>query len=83
MQTSTVPPVTAPIVRAPALSGWSDFLIGLALTAVVPAIFWVATIAGMASLAGYETNRGAMTLAGLAIAGFLGVFFAVFAARRA
>jgi hypothetical protein len=57
-------------------SATADFLIGLFLAAVFPAIFWVAVIAGIAALAGYDLSPSDLLLAGAGIAGFLSVFFA-------
>ena len=81
MQASTVHPADADLSRAPSLTGRSDFLIGLILTALVPAIFWISAFAGLAALAGYATDPTALFVAGLAIAGFLGTFFTILTAR--
>jgi hypothetical protein len=82
MQASTARPVDANLAKSPTLAGRSDFLIGLILTALVPAIFWVSAYAVIAGLAGYPANTSALMVAGLAIAGFLGTFFAIFTARQ-
>ncbi len=81
MQTSTVQPIDAPASRAPTLAGWSDFLIGLLLTSLVPAIFWVTTFAAAAGMAGYSLEPASLLMAGAAIAAFLGTFFAILTAR--
>jgi len=82
MQTSSVQPLGVPVARAPINSGLLDFLVGLTLTAVVPALFWVAAFAGVSSLAGYPADVRSLAVAGVSIAAFLGTFFLVFAARR-
>lgn len=81
MQASTVRPANADLSNAPSLAGRSDFIIGLIVTALVPAVFWILTFVGLAALAGYATDPTALTIAGLAIAGFLGTFFAILTAR--
>lgn len=83
MQASTVRPAHANLSKAPSsLTGGSDFLIGLLLTSLVPAIFWVSVYALVAGIAGYPAAPAALTISGLAIAGFLGTFFAIFTARQ-
>ncbi len=87
MQASTVRPATvrqahANLSKAPSVAGRSDFLIGLILTALVPAIFWVSAYAVIANLVGYPADPSALMAASLAIAGFLGTFFAIFTARQ-
>ncbi|PPD08683.1 MAG: hypothetical protein CTY28_04715 [Hyphomicrobium sp.] len=82
MQASTVRQAHANLSTAPSVAGPSDFLIGLILTALVPAIFWVSAYAVIAGFAGYPAAPSALIAAGLAIAGFLGTFFAIFTARH-
>lgn len=87
MHASTARPATvaqahANLSKAPSVAGRSDFLIGLTLTALVPAVFWVSAYAIIAGLAGYPADASALITAGLAIAGFLGTFFAIFTARQ-
>lgn len=81
MQASTLRPVNADLPKTPSLADRTDYFIGLILTAVVPAIFWISTFAGMAALAGYAIDPTALSVAGLAITGFLGTFFAILTAR--
>lgn len=81
MQASTVRPANADVSNAPSLAGRSDFLIGLIVTALVPAVFWISSFVGLAALAGYAIDPTALSVAGLAIAGFLGTFFAILTAR--
>jgi hypothetical protein len=56
-------------------SATADFVIGLMLAAVFPAVFWIAVIAAVAGFFGHELARADLLLAGGGIAGFLGVFF--------
>ncbi len=79
--TTTVQPLDIPVAKATASSARADFLVGLALTAFVPAIFWIALFAQIADLIGYTLNFGTLLLAGSAIAAFLGAFFAVISAK--
>lgn len=87
MPTTTVTPrLTA--VRLPAAgrvghpsSAVTDFVIGLVLAAVLPALFWMAAFAGLAALFGWPIAPSALLMAGAAIAGFLGVFFAALYTR--
>lgn len=51
--------------------------LGLFVTAVVPAMFWVAVYAGLANIFGYPTDVSILVLAGSGIAAFLGLIFAV------
>jgi hypothetical protein len=81
MQTTVVQPMDVTSTKAPVTAGWSDFLIGLGLTAVVPAIFWVGLFAGVAGLLGYTPSVHALLIAGVLIAAFLGTFFAVLSAK--
>lgn len=81
MQTTTVQPLDVPATQATDASARSDFLVGLALTAFIPAVFWIATFAGIAGLIGYTPDLGSLLLAGLAIAAFLGACFAVLSTR--
>jgi hypothetical protein len=87
MQASTVRPVTvhqahSSLSQASSVAGRTDVVIGLILTAFVPAIFWISAYAVIAHLAGYPADPSALMAAGLAIAGFLGTFFAIFTARQ-
>lgn len=82
MQASTVRPANADLPKVSSLAGRSDLLIGLTLTALVPAIFWVSAYAVIASFAGFPADPSALMVVGLAIAGFLGTFFAIITARR-
>lgn len=81
MQTTTVQPLDLPATQATASSARSDFLVGLALAAFIPAIFWIAAFAGIAGLIGYTPDFGALLMAGSAIAAFLAALFAVLSAR--
>lgn len=81
MQTTIVQRSDAPARQASEPAGWYDFFIGLALTALVPAAFWMAAFACAAGLIGYTPDLGELLIAGSAIAAFLGVFFAVLAAK--
>ena len=81
MQASTARPANADLSKTLPLAGRTDFFIGLILTTLIPAIFWVSVFAVIANLAGYPVNPSALAVAGLAIAGFLGTFFAIFTAR--
>lgn len=81
MQTTTAQPLGIPTTKAIASSSRSDFLTGLALTAFLPAIFWIAVFAGVAGLMGYPLDLSSLLLAGSAIAAFLGAFFAVLSAK--
>ena len=56
-------------------------LSGFALTALVPAIFWMALWVFIAIGLGYEPDAGTIALAGSAIALFLGLVFAMLRAR--
>ena len=81
MQTTTAQPLGIPTTKAIGSSSRSDFLTGLALTAFVPAIFWIAVLAGVAGMIGYPLDLGALLLAGTAIAVFLGAFFVMLSAK--
>jgi hypothetical protein len=81
MQTTTAQPLGIPATKAIASSSRSDFLTGLALTAFVPAIFWIAVFAAVAGMIGYPLDLSALLLAGSAIAAFLGAFFIVLSAK--
>ncbi|MGZ8408997.1 MAG: hypothetical protein ACXWVS_03570 [Hyphomicrobium sp.] len=81
MQTTTAQPLGIPATKASASSSRSDFLTGLALTAFVPTIFWIAVFAAVAGMIGYPLDLSALLLAGSAIAAFLGAFFIVLSAK--
>jgi hypothetical protein len=82
MQTTTAqsPSVSTSAKAAPA-GWWWDYLIGLTLTAVLPAVFWVVLLASASVLLGYSPDPRALLAAGLAITAFLGVFFCVLTAK--
>ena len=81
MQTSTVQSVEVAAAKATPLTDWSNFLIGLVLTALVPAVFWVAAFAVTAALFGYTPATSSLLVAGMAIAAFLGTFFMILIAK--
>lgn len=82
MHTTTVQPSGIPSPKTSVSAGWSDFAIGLALTALVPAFFWTAAFDMTANLIGYDPTPISLAIAGGAIAGFLGTFFAILTAKQ-
>lgn len=85
MQTTTarslrVPPAPRVTGRAAASASW-DSAIGLMLAAVLPAVFWVLTLAGLSAVFDYSFPVSALLIAGGAIATFLGLFFLALFAR--
>jgi hypothetical protein len=82
MQTTTLLPVGVTSPPASSLFAWRDFVIGLALTALLPALFWIAAFTGIAGLMGYTPDPQSLLIAGSAIAGFLAAFFVVLTAKH-
>ena len=80
MQMTTAQPLGRSPTKAMTSSSRLNFLTGLALTAFVPTVFWIAEFAGVAEMFGYPLNVSALLLAGSAIAAFLGAFFVVLSA---
>jgi hypothetical protein len=78
MQTTTVQSTS---VSTLARAAPTDYLIGMTLTAVLPAIFWVALFAGAGRFLGYSPDPEILMGAGLGITAFLGVFFCVLTAK--
>lgn len=58
-----------------------DVLIGFALTALVPAVFWSALVVFIAFVLGYEPDLGTIGLVTSTIVLFLGLVFAMLRAR--
>jgi hypothetical protein len=84
MQNGGVEPIAAVSVdEAPPISASrrGGLIFGLAVTALIPAIFWVALCAGIARLLGHSPEFGTLLLAGSVITVFLGVVFAILAAK--
>jgi hypothetical protein len=81
MQTTTVQSTSVSTSAKAAPAGWWDYLIGLTLTAVLPAAFWVVLLASASVLLGYSPDPRALLAADLAITAFLGVFFCVLTAK--
>jgi hypothetical protein len=81
MQTTTVQSTSVSTLARAAPTDWWDYLIGLTLTAVLPAIFWVALFAGAGRFLGYSPDPEILMGAGLGITAFLGVFFCVLTAK--
>jgi hypothetical protein len=71
MTAATTPtfPATAAIAPAYAVSAK---LIGVMIAALMPAVFWTATAAGVGALFGVTFTISALVIAGSAIAVFLG-----------
>jgi hypothetical protein len=84
MQNSGVQPIAAGSVdEAPPISASrrSGLIFGLAISALIPALFWVSLCAGIARLLGHTLSFGTLLLAGSVITVFLGVIFAMLAAK--
>lgn len=84
MQNSGVQPIAAVSVdEAPPISASrrGGLIFGLAVSALIPALFWVALCEGIARLLGHTLGFGTLLLAGSVITVFLGVVFAMLAAK--
>ena len=80
MQTTTAQPQGMSSTKAFASYFGFNFLTGLALTAFVPAVFWVAVFAGVAEMISYPLDLSVLLLTGSAISAFLCAFFVVLGA---
>lgn len=59
----------------------SDLAAGMALTALIPALFWTALFAACANVLGYQPTVAALSGLALAIAAFLALVFAAITPR--
>ncbi|MGE5265952.1 MAG: hypothetical protein ACM3L9_01165 [Deltaproteobacteria bacterium] len=66
-------PTAAPCIR--------NVLMGFALTALVPAVFWTALSTGIVISLGYEPDAGTIALTASTIVLFLGLVFAMLRAK--
>lgn len=81
MQTTAVQPMNIKASTPTTRPGWFGFFVGLGLTAVVPAVFWVGLFAGLAKLFGYQPSLKALLISGMLIVAFLGTFFAILSSK--
>lgn len=60
----------------------ADYLIGFAIVALAPALFWPLVVKAASVLVGFAVGWVALTLLGSAIFAFLGTLYALLARRR-
>ncbi len=81
LETSTMTRNPARTPARPSTSAKSDYLIGLAITAGIPAAFWTGVVAGSSHLVGFEISSGALTAVAITSAGFLGAVYSAMSLR--
>jgi len=76
--TRSVPAVGRDQAAAPLVS---DYVIGLFLVAICPALFWTAVLAGAGWMLSWQTSSTTLATTGAAIAGFLAMIYAAVSTR--